>query len=106
MSGSDGPSGGGMWTGGPQSDDCASLRIDDGVAAPDASFPFRAGIRFDVVFNPGPPSTISLEFEHRRVGALHPYPALVRCLNAGVPFRAEVRSVSGGDIRVAVEPEL
>lgn len=106
MSGSDGPSGGGMWTGGPQSDDCASLRIDDGVAAPDATFVFTVGMVFDVVLNPGPPATVSLQFEHRRVGSVHPYPALVRCLNSGVPFEAEVRSISGGDIRVAVEPIL
>lgn len=104
MSGSDGPSGGGMFAGGPGSDDCAALRLTDSVAAPDPIFPFAVGVFLDVAANAGPPVTVSLLHHGSRVGSLHPIPALVRCLNEGALFRAEVLSVSGGDIRVHVEP--
>lgn len=106
MSGSDGPSNGGMFNPGPSSDDCGALRLDDSVAAPDPSFTFTVGTTLDVVVNAGPPVTISLVHRGVRVGSLHPIPALVRCLNQGVPFEAEVRSVRGGDVRVRVEPVL
>ena len=106
MSGSDGPSSGGMFNPGPNSDDCSALRLDDSVAAPDPTFTFSVGMTFDVVANPGPPVTVSLLHRGVRIGSLHPIPALVRCLNEGVPFQAEVRSASGGDIRVRVEPVL
>lgn len=106
MSGSDGPSGGGMWSGGPGSDDCAALRIDDSVASPDPSFVFVVGVQLEVVLNAGPPMTVSLHRHGVRVGAVHPYPSLVRCLISGVAFQAEILSASGGDIRVRIEPVL
>lgn len=106
MSGSPGPSGGGMFSGGPESDDCSALRLGDSVSSPDPSFTFVVGVILDVVLNPGPPVTVSLLRHGTRVGSLHPLPALVRCLNQGVPFQAEVLSASGGDIRVRVEPVL
>jgi hypothetical protein len=93
-----------MFNGGPESDDCSALRLDDAVAAPDPSFTFVVGVILDVIVNAGPPVTISLVHHGNRVGSLHPIPALVRCLNQGVPFHAEVLTVSGGDIRVHVEP--
>lgn len=106
MSGSDGPSGGGMFSGGPDSDDCSALRLKDSVASPDPAFLFVVGVLLDVVVNPGPPVTVPLLHRGARVGSLHPFPALVRCLNQGVTFQAEVVSVSGGDIQVRVEPIL
>lgn len=106
MSGSDGPSGGGMFAGGPQGDDCAALRINDPVASPEPGFTFVVGLMLELVLNPGPPVTVSLVSRGGRVGALHPYPMLIRCLNQGVAFQAEVLSASGGDIRVRVEPVL
>lgn len=104
MSGTDGPSGGGMYNGGPSGDDCSAVRIDDPVAAPEPTFTFIVGIKLDVVISSHSPVTISLHNHGARVGSLHPYPALVRCLNAGVSFEAEIRNVTGGDIRVRVEP--
>ncbi|MBN9139252.1 MAG: hypothetical protein J0H23_00335 [Micrococcales bacterium] len=104
MSGNNGPSGGGMFTGGPESDDCSALRLSDSVASPDPSYTFVVGVFLDVVVNAGPPVTVSLLGGGMRVGSLHPLPALVRCLNQGVLFRAEVLSAIGGDIRVRVEP--
>lgn len=104
MSGNNGPSGGGMFAGGPESDDCSALRLSDSVASPDPSYTFVVGVFLDVVVNAGPPVTVSLLDRGVRVGSLHPIPALVRCLNQGVPFHAEVLSASGGDIRVRVEP--
>lgn len=106
MSGSDGPSEGGMFSGGPEPDDCASLRIDDVVASPDPGFTFAVGLLFDVVLNVGPPATVSLVHRGARAGSLHPRPALVRCLRGGVVFEAEVLSASGGDIKVRVAPVL
>lgn len=106
MSGSDGPSGGGMFSGGPEPDDCAALRIDDIVASPDPGFTFAVGVMLDVAVNAGPPATVSLLYRGARVGALHPRPALVRCLSNGVIFEAEVLSASGGDIKVRVAPVL
>jgi hypothetical protein len=106
MSGSDGPSGGGMFNAGPQADDCSALRIDDTVASPDPAFTFSVGRILDVVVHAGPPVTVVLEDRGGTVGALHPYPALVRCLTAGVTFQAEVLSAIGGDVRVRVEPVL
>lgn len=104
MSGSDGPTGGGMFNGGPVGDDCSAVRLDDTVAAPDPAFAFMVGAVLEVVVNQAAPVTIVLRASGNPVGALHPYPALVRCLNAGVPFQAEVFSAHGGDIRVRVEP--
>lgn len=93
-----------MFNGGPSGDDCSAVRIDDPVAAPEPTFAFVLGVRLEVAFGSHSPATISLLHRGARVGSLHPYPALVRCLNAGVSFEAEIRSVSGGDIRVRVEP--
>lgn len=104
MSGTDGPSGGGMFSGGPESDDCSALRLNDAVASPDPAFVFVVGVILEVVVNAGPPVTVSLRHHGSRVGSLHPFPALVRCLNQGVHFQAEIVSASGGDIRVRVEP--
>lgn len=106
MSGSDGPSSGGIFSGGPEPDDCAALRIDDIVASPDPGFTFVVGVLLDVVLNVGPPATVWLLHHGVRVGALHPRPALVRCLKDGVTFEAEVASASGGDIKVRVVPVL
>lgn len=106
MSGNDGPAGGGMFDGGPEPDDCAALRINDFVAAPDPEFIFIVGALLDVIINAGPPTTLSLLSHGIRVGALHPRPALVRCLKNGVIFEAEVVSVNGGDIEVRVAPVL
>lgn len=97
-----------MFNGGPQADDCSALRLDDSVASPDPGFAFTVGRILDVVLRPGPPTTVVLEDRSTDagVGALHPRPALVRCLNEGVPFQAEVVSAIGGDVRVRVAPIL
>lgn len=102
MSGSDGPSGGGMFSGGPEPDDCGALRIDDVVASPDPAFTFVVGMVLEVGLNAGPPATVTLLQQGERVGALHPRPALVRCLRGGVVFEATILSATGGDIVVRV----
>ena len=106
MSGSDGPSGGGMFNGGPAADDCSALRLDDTVASPDPTFAFTVGRILDVSLDTRTPVTVVLEYGGALIGALHPYPALIRCLNQGVTFQAEVLGSVGGDIRVHVEPVL
>lgn len=97
-----------MFNGGPQADDCSALRVNDSVASPDPGFTFTVGRMLDVVLYPGPPTTVALEDRSTgaTVGALHPIPALVRCLTDGVPFEAEVLSAIGGDVRVRVAPNL
>lgn len=97
-----------MFSGGPQADDCGALRLNDSVASPDPGFVFTVGRMLDVVLHPGPPTTVVLEERSTGagVGALHPIPALLRCLTDGVPFQAEVLSAIGGDVRVRVAPIL
>ena len=95
-----------MYSGGPEPDDCAALRIDDVVASPDPTFTFIVGVLLDVNVKVGPPATVSLLHHGARVGSLHPRPALVRCLKDGVAFEAEVLSASGGHIKVRVAPVL
>jgi len=104
MSGSDGPPGGGMFNTGPADDECSAVRVEDVVAAPDPSFSFFVGVVLEVAIQSSSPVTVGLFSSSTLVGALHPYPALVRCLKSGVPFQAEVLSAHGGDVRVRVEP--
>ena len=81
-----------MFNGGPQADDCGALRLNDSVASPDPGFVFTVGRMLDVVLHPGPPTTVILEDRSTAtgVGALHPVPALVRCLTDGVHMLATV----------------
>lgn len=104
MSGSDGPSTPGGQPGGQILNDCESLQLDDWIQAPDNDYLFQGGLVFLLELDPGTPPTIALMDDAGvEVGAVQPRPALVRCLQRKVEFRAIVTDASGGDIQIHIE---
>lgn len=103
--GSGGP-GGGF---GPRDDrtPCEELRFETSVASPQpAAANLSVGDILEVVLRSGPPPAIDLvDGKGDVVGSLIIRIAdLLRCLQDGFTYEAEVKQVNGGDIRVEVRP--
>jgi hypothetical protein len=104
VSGSDGPSTTTGQPGGQIINDCASLQIDDWIQSPEDGYPFDDGLVFALQLQPEIPPTIALLNDRRDVvGAVQPRPALIRCLQRGVEFRAIVTDASGGSVQIHIE---
>jgi hypothetical protein len=105
MSGSDGPSTGGIWPGGGDNDDCSSLRIDAWIAAPDPDHGFFVGEQLDVALDDQQTPTVELltAANGASVGAVNPNPVLVRCLRRGIRFTATVTQADGAAVKVRID---
>ncbi|ERK73250.1 hypothetical protein N136_00376 [Leifsonia aquatica ATCC 14665] len=80
------------------------MQIDDWVQSPESGYPFHDGLVFTLRLDPDIPPTIALiDTAGDEVGAVQPRPALIRCLQRGVGFRAIVTDTSGGSIQIHVE---
>ena len=110
MSGGGGSGGGGGGFGPPDSGtDCARLRFLATLQSPqpDAVAGLKEGDVLDVVLAPGSgttPPVVEVRLpDGTTVGALIEHlTELLRCLGQGVQYVAEVRSISGGAVRVQV----
>lgn len=102
MSGSDGASGGGVWTGGDD-DDCSAVVVNAAVESPSTAELFVVGKVYSVqLVRENDIEVVQLVGDAGAVGAVRAVPPLLRCLRRGAAFEAEVQSANGGDIRVRV----
>lgn len=103
--GSGGPGGG--FDPSPQNTPCDQLTFRTSVASPQpAAEEVSVGDVLAVVLESGPPAVLHLVNEDgSRVGSLITHIAdLLRCIQDGFSYEAEVLEVNGGDIRVEVRP--
>lgn len=107
MSGGGGGGGGGGFTPRDRETPCDQLRFSTTIASPQpASSNLSVGDILDVQLNSGPPQSIDLvDPGGSVVGAIVTRTTdLVRCLQDGFRFEAEVQSINGGEIRIVVRP--
>lgn len=103
--GSGGP-GGGF---GPSDDrtPCDQLTFKTSIASPQpAADNLDVGDVLRVVLNPGPPVVINLvDGDGNAVGSLITHIAdLLRCIQDGFSYEADVQEINGGDFQVEVRP--
>lgn len=108
MSGGGGGGGsGGGFTPRDRQTPCDQLRFRTTIASPQrAASMLSVGDILEVRLNSGPPQTIDLiDAGGNLVGAIVTRTTdLVRCLQDGFRFEAEVQSINGGEIRIEVRP--
>jgi hypothetical protein len=107
---SGGGGGGGPGGGFGPSDDrtpCDQLRFRTSVASPQpAADDLKVGDVLQVELNPGPPVVIHLvDSDGNVVGSLITRIAdLLRCIQDGFSYEADVKEINGGDFQVDVRP--
>lgn len=91
----------------PRSTPCDQLKFKTSVASPQpAAEEVNVGDVLTVVLESGPPVVLHLiDHNGNRVGSLITRIAdLLRCIQDGFSYEAEVLEVNGGDIQVEVRP--